>query len=157
MQYFCDVLGFQGRAPLILRGTSLSDVCTLDHWEKCSHKPSFGVRVETSGKERCLSLVRACRLLKSGYFTLASTAVFLSEHLPRLGIRTPDLPALSSKVLSIRPSRWYAGSSLYFLYVDQKCLVPFEKVAFFLVKKEMKACELFSIFCCKILFCSEKV
>ena len=30
----------------------------------------------------------------------------LSEHLPRPGIRTPDLPSLSLKVLSIRPPRW---------------------------------------------------
>ena len=31
----------------------------------------------------------------------------LSEHLPLSGIRTPDLPALSPKVLSIRPPHWY--------------------------------------------------
>ena len=41
----------------------------------------------------------------SGYFTLTSTAVVLSEHLPRTGIQTPDLLALSPKVLPIRPSR----------------------------------------------------
>ena len=40
-----------------------------------------------------------------GYLNLASTAVVLSEHLPRPGIRTPDLPVLSPKVLSIRPPR----------------------------------------------------
>ena len=30
----------------------------------------------------------------SAYFTLASTAMVLSEYLPRPGIRTPDLTAL---------------------------------------------------------------
>ena len=40
-----------------------------------------------------------------GYFTLASIVVVLSEHLARPGIRTPDLPALRPKVLSIRPPR----------------------------------------------------
>ena len=40
------------------------------------------------------------------FFILAATAVVLSEHLPRSGIRTPDLSALSPKVLSKRPSRW---------------------------------------------------
>ena len=34
-----------------------------------------------------------------------SAAVVLSEHLPRPGIRTPDLPALSWQVLSFRPAR----------------------------------------------------
>ena len=38
--------------------------------------------------------------------TPASTAVVLSEHLLRPGIRTPDLPALSRKILSIRQTRW---------------------------------------------------
>ena len=45
--------------------------------------------------------------IKSGWFTIVSTAVVLSEHLPRLKIRTPDLPALSPKVSFIRPPRWY--------------------------------------------------
>ena len=43
---------------------------------------------------------------KSGYFTVASTIIVLNEHLPRPGIRTPDPPALSPKVLPIRPPRW---------------------------------------------------
>ena len=34
-------------------------------------------------------------------FTFASTAVVLGKHLPRPGIRTPDLSALSPKVVSI--------------------------------------------------------
>jgi len=33
---------------------------------------------------------------------------FLAKHLPRPGIRTPDLPVLSPKVLSIRLLQWYA-------------------------------------------------
>ena len=44
---------------------------------------------------------------KKWVFNLASTAVILSEHLPRPGIRTLDLPALSPKVLSISPQRWF--------------------------------------------------
>ena len=43
----------------------------------------------------------------NGWFTLASTVMVLSEHLPRPRIRTPYLPALSSKLLSIRPRRWF--------------------------------------------------
>lgn len=32
---------------------------------------------------------------------------FLAKHLPRPGIRTPELPVLGPKVLSIRLSQWY--------------------------------------------------
>ena len=39
----------------------------------------------------------------------------LSEHLPRPGIRTPDLPELSPKVLSIRPPRWCLFTLLWFI------------------------------------------
>ena len=38
------------------------------------------------------------------------------EHLPRTGIRTPDLPALNLKVLSIRPRRWYFLAIRFFIY-----------------------------------------
>ena len=42
----------------------------------------------------------------SGYYTLGSTDMVFNEDLPRPGIRAPDLPALSPKVLSIRPPPW---------------------------------------------------
>ena len=40
-------------------------------------------------------------------FVRHHTTMVLGEHLPRLWIRTPDLPALSPRVLSIKPPRWY--------------------------------------------------
>ena len=40
---------------------------------------------------------------KKGYFTLAPSAIILSEHLPQHGIRSPyNLPAFGPKVLSFR-------------------------------------------------------
>ena len=40
------------------------------------------------------------------FYLRRSAAMVLSEHLPRPGIRTPDLSALSPKVLSIGLPRW---------------------------------------------------
>ena len=56
-------------------------------------------------------------------FTLTSTAVILFEHLPRARIQSPDLSALSPKVLFIRPPRLLILSLLtytvfwYFYYL----------------------------------------
>ena len=61
--------------------------------------------------------------LWSEYFTLASTAIVLSEHIPRPGIRTSDLPALSPKVLSIRPPRWSWSTSQTFVVYKHCCVL----------------------------------
>ena len=64
---------------------------------------------------RSYRIAEIAEILKSGYFTVASTAVVLSEHLPRPGIRSPDLSALKPKVLTIRPPHCYRDSGLLFL------------------------------------------